>query len=256
MAKSKTSAGDRETRAVTSRTVRNPARGLRIRRRSLHEEVIERVRDMIIEGVVKPGERLNETMLADALGVSRTPIREALKLLASDGMLELLPNRGARVVLMSPTEIGELFEVISGLERHAAELAAKRMTAEDFDKLQQVHDRMEQHYKNRNRRDYSKLNTDVHMMIVAMSGNETLADMHRSLMMRARRVRYAALEVEERWREAFEEHVALMDALAKKDSRRAGMIMLAHSRETGETALNSYIEQNKHAPEGEMVKAS
>ncbi len=202
------------------------------------------------------GERLNETVLADTLGVSRTPIREALKLLASDGLVELLPNRGARVVSLSSEEIAELFEVISGIERHAAELAARRMTEDELNKLQGVHDRMEQHYRNRNRRDYSKLNNDIHMMIVALSGNATLAAIHQSLMLKARRIRYAALVLETRWREAFEEHVDLMLALRKKDSRKAGMIMLAHSRETGEIALNLYLSQKRPVTARETAGAA
>lgn len=238
------------------KTAVKPEQKLRIKRRSLHEEVIERLRDMIVEGAIKAGERLNETALADTLGVSRTPIREALKLLASEGMVELMPNRGARVIALASHEIAELFEVISGLERYAAELAAQRMTKDDFDRLQVTHDRMAMHYQNRNRRDYSKLNNEVHMRIVALSGNGTLAAIHHSLMVRVRRVRYAALEVEERWREAFEEHVALMQALRDKDSRRAGAIMLAHSRETGEVALSSYLAQAAASSGAEAVETA
>jgi DNA-binding GntR family transcriptional regulator len=218
---------------------------LRIRRRPLHEEVVERLRDMIVEGGLATGERLNESALADLLGVSRTPIREALKLLASEGMVELLPNRGARVVEMSSTEIAELFEVISGIERHAAELTAQRITAAELVKLEALHERMETHFRNRNRRDYAKLNNEVHLSVVALSGNETLRALHRGLMTKVRRIRYIALELDERWRESFDEHVALLDALRRRDGRKAGTIMLAHVRETGEIAVGMFDAQKK-----------
>ena len=220
---------------------------LRIRRRPLHEEVVERLRDMIVEGDLAAGKRLNETALADVLGVSRTPIREALKLLASEGMVELLPNRGARVVDMSSTEIAELFEVISGIERHAAELTAQRITAGEIEKLEGLHERMASHFRNRNRREYAKLNNEVHLAVVALSGNETLRGLHRSLMTKVRRVRYLALELDERWRESFDEHLALLDALRRKDSRKAGTIMLAHVRETGEIAVGMFTAQKTAA---------
>jgi DNA-binding GntR family transcriptional regulator len=231
------------------------AHPLRIRRRPLHEEVVERLRDMIVEGSIVTGERLNESVLAETLGVSRTPIREALKLLASEGIIELLPNRGGRVVEMSSTEIAELFEVVSGIERHAAELTAQRITRQEFEKLKALHERMEVHFKNRNRREYAKLNNEVHLMIVALSGNETLRGIHRGLLIKARRVRYFALELEERWREAFDEHVALMDALRRNDGKKAGTIMLAHVRETGETALNMFLEQERTADRRERAGA-
>jgi DNA-binding GntR family transcriptional regulator len=204
------------------------------RQRPLHEEVIDRLRDMIVEGDLGVGERLNDAKLAEILNVSRTPIREAVKLLASEGLVDLLPGRGARVAGLSLESIGELFEVIAGLERHACELAAVRMSARDLDKLRRLHERMAAHHRAGERRDYFKLNSEIHLAIVLASRNAILQATHAALMVKARRGRHTALASHERWVEAMAEHDRLMGALAARDGRRAGEIMLQHDRRTGE----------------------
>jgi DNA-binding GntR family transcriptional regulator len=205
------------------------------RPRPLHEEVVDRLRDMIVEGEMEAGERLHEVSLSQTLNVSRTPLREALKLLANEGLIDLLPGRGARVSALSPEDVGELFEVVSGLERLAAELAATRMTARDLERLQKMHDRMAAHFSAGERHEYFILNHDIHVAIVAAAKNGVLAATHAGLMVKARRGRYAALASEERWKEAMSEHEALMEAFRKRDGRTAGEILFQHDRRTGET---------------------
>jgi len=225
-----------------------PTNQLRIKRRPLHEEVVDRLRDLIVEGGLTANERLHETVLANMLGVSRTPVREALKLLASEGMIELLANRGARIVEVSATEIAELFEVLGGIERLAAELAAERMSDIELERLKALHERLSQHFLARNRRDYAKINIDLHRLIVTYSGNQTLNDMHRRLMTRVRRVRFGLLEHEKRWSASLEEHAALLRALLERDGREAGAIMHAHVRETGRAALAMFSKASEGDP--------
>jgi DNA-binding GntR family transcriptional regulator len=205
------------------------------RPRPLHVEVVARLRDMIVEGEIKSGERLHEIDLAALLNVSRTPLREALKLLANEGLVDLLPGRGARVSALSPESVEELFEVVSGLERLAAELAAMRMTARDLERLQRMHDRMAAHFAAGERHEYFALNHEIHVAVVAGSKNQTLVATHGALMVKARRGRYTALASEERWKEAMGEHEALMQALRTRDGERAGEILFRHDRRTGET---------------------
>lgn len=205
------------------------------RARPLHEEVCDRLRDMIIEGEIATGERLHETNLSEVLNVSRTPLREALKLLANEGLVDLLPGRGARVSALSPESVGELFEVVSGLERLAAEFAAARMSARDLERLQRTHDKMAAHFAAGERHEYFALNHEIHVAIVAASKNRMLVATHGALMAKARRGRYSALASEERWKEAMAEHEALMAAFHKRDAKRAGDILFEHDRRTGET---------------------
>lgn len=207
------------------------------RQKPLHEAVVERLRDMIIEGDAAVGARLHDVNLAAILNVSRTPIREAIKLLANEGLVELLPGRGARVAAFSVESISELFEVIAGIERHACELAAERMSSRDIEALRRMHDRMAQHHRAGRRRDYFKLNHELHLAIVAASKNSILQATHASLILRARRGRYAALASHARWLEAMAEHELLMNALSERDGRKAGEIMQQHDRRTAAVVL-------------------
>jgi DNA-binding GntR family transcriptional regulator len=190
------------------------------RPKPLHEAAIACLRDMIVEGDLAAGERLNEAKLAERLQVSRTPIREAIKLLANEGLVDLLPGRGARVAALPLESVGEMFEVIGGLERHACELAAERMNAQALEALQRKHERMVRHFEAGERRAYFKINHEIHLALVAASGNATLQALHATLIARARRARYAALESPARWSEAMREHEALMRALPARSCRR------------------------------------
>jgi DNA-binding GntR family transcriptional regulator len=209
------------------------------RPKPLHESVVERLRDMIVEGQLAVGERLHDANLATTLQVSRTPIREAIKLLATEGLVDLLPGRGARVSDFSIDDIKQLFEAIAGIERNACELAAERMTDRDLEKLQRLHDRMARHHAAGERQPYFKLNHEIHLAIVAASDNAILQAIHASLMTRARRARYAALSSHGRWVEAMAEHERLMVALAANDARRAGEIMHEHDLGTAHSIVTS-----------------
>lgn len=209
-----------------------------LRQKPLHEAAVERLRDMIIEGELAVGERLHDGNLAEILSVSRTPVREAIKLLATEGLVELLPGRGARVADLSIASVSELFEVIAGIERHACELAAVRMSPRELEKLQKMHDRMAEHHRAGERHDYFKLNHELHLAVVANSKNAILQSTHAALIVKARRGRYTALASQARWKEAMTEHELLMQAFADRDAQKAGEIMLQHDRRTGEVVLH------------------
>src|SRR6202046_2325973 len=196
---------DLEAGAVTSQSERRPVAAI-VRAKPLHETVVERLRDMIVEGELASGERLHDANLARILQGSRTPIREATKLLATEGLVDLLPGCGARVSELSIEDILDLFEAIAGVERHACELAAERMSERDLDKLQRAHKRMARHHSAGERQPYFKLNHEIHLAIVAASDNTILQSIHASLMTRARRARYAALSSQGRWGEAMAGH--------------------------------------------------
>jgi DNA-binding GntR family transcriptional regulator len=145
-----------------------------VRAKPLHESAAERLRDMIVEGRLQVGERLHEANLAAVLQVSRTPIREAIKLLATEGLVDLIPGRGARVSGFSVEQVRELFEAIVGVKRSASELAAERITEREFDKLKRLHERMARHHAAGERQPYFRLNQKIHLAIVAAAKNATL----------------------------------------------------------------------------------
>src|SRR5215469_3334869 len=116
---------------------------------SLHDEFLNRLRDHIVEGNIPDGGRIPERQLCEMLGISRTPLREALKVLAAEGLIELLPNRGARVRQLSQRDLEELFDVMAGLESLAGRLACEAITDEEITAIEQLHYEMYGHYLHR-----------------------------------------------------------------------------------------------------------
>ena len=198
-------------------------------------DVTERLRDMIVENELALGERIDEKMLCDLLQISRTPLREALKVLAFEGLVELLPNRGARVSDMSAREVAELFEVSAGLERMAAELAAERATEGELAELRRMQESMERCFRSGRRSDYFRLNQRIHNSVIAFARNKVLAESHGVLMTRIRRARYQAIMSQSRWEESVREHEDLLRALEERDARHAGEILRRHVLGTGKT---------------------
>ena len=212
-----------------------------IPRQTLHREVIERLREMIIEGELAPGQRIDENALSEDFGISRTPLREALKVLASEGLVDLKPNRSPHVSRLTAEELGELFEVLSWLERLAGELAATRITEDDADVLRSLHTRMVQHHLKGERHEYFQLNRQLHSSIVAIAGNSVLLTTYNSLMIKNQRARYIAILSQEHWDRGVREHAEAIDALTSKDGKRAGKILMDHARQTGTLVMNAII---------------
>jgi DNA-binding GntR family transcriptional regulator len=200
---------------------------------SLHETVVERLRDLIVEGDIAPGERLSERRLTEQLGVSRTPLREAFKVLAAEGLVELLPNRGARAAPLDEAQIGDLFEVMAALEALAGRLAAARIGADELAEIAALHFEMLAQYTRRRRPEYFRLNQAIHAAIIAAARNPVLAATYQNLAGRMRRARYLANLSEERWREAVAEHEAILAALQARDGERLAALLAAHLRNKG-----------------------
>ena len=209
---------------------------IRLSRAGLHEQAASRLRTLIIRGSLGPGEPLNESDLSDALGVSRTPLREALKLLAAEGLVELRLNRSAVVAALRPDEIADLFEAVSGIERTAAELAAVRMTPRDHQKLRGLQERMERHHDAGELGDYFEINQQIHGLIVAGARNATLKATHDWLLARVERARLLALSAQGRWQESVAEHRLILQALEARDAEAAGKLLAHHVRRTGTVA--------------------
>lgn len=212
--------------------------------RSLHGEVLERLRDYIVEGNILPGARIPERALCDRFGISRTPLREALKVLASEGLIELLPNRGARVRLIDEQELIELFDVMGGLEALAGRLACEKITPAKFDEIERLHHEMYGHYLQRNLHGYFACNQAIHDRIVAAADNTTLRATYLNFAGRLRRVRYAAnLDADrDRWGEAMREHEEILDALRRRAGDALSDILFRHLRNKRRAAAHREAE--------------
>jgi DNA-binding GntR family transcriptional regulator len=201
---------------------------MRITRVTLHDAVLNQVRDMIIEGQLTPGSRINEGQLGASLGVSRTPLREAIKTLASEGLVEIIPAKGAIVRRFSEKDIREILEVLKALEQSAARLACARAPDSEIAKIRALHEAMLGFYKARNRMSYFKLNQAIHSAIVQAAGNAMLAQTHETLQARIKRIRFVGHEGPDRWAAAVAEHEEMMVALEARDAARLEEVVGRH----------------------------
>ncbi len=233
-------------------------RELRVPRTGLHEQAAMRLRTLIVRGDLAPGEQLLETSLSEALGVSRTPLREALKQLAAEGLVELRLNRSAVVASIRREEVTELFEALGGIERCAAELAATRMGPREIERLEALQERIEWHHHRGELRDYFEINQQIHSAIVGFARNNVLKATHDVLLPRAERARFFALSFLGRWDESVREHQDILSALKAGDSDRAGQLLSHHVRRTGEivaTTLSGKPDQPELAEQATSVSA-
>lgn len=203
--------------------------------RPRYDDVVSGIRDLIVEGDLPAGERISERALCDRFGVSRTPLREALKVLASEGLVELMPNRGARVIRLTEQDAEEMFEVMGTLEALAGELAASRITDEGLAEIRALHYQMALHQARRELMPYFRLNQEIHRKIFEISGNKTLIAVYRGLAGRIRRPRYLANISAPRWAEALKEHEAILAALEARDGPTLGRLLREHLHKTCET---------------------
>lgn len=202
-----------------------------IERVPLHEEVTNRLRDMIVSLRLQPGQRIQEMEVAQLLGVSRTPVREAIKVLTAEGLVELLPLRGAIVKAFSAKDARDMLEVIALVESYAGELACQASQAK-IDAILEMHRGMKVFFETRQRLDYFVLNQRIHDALIALADNETLSLTHATLSKRMRGLRYRGNSTPENWNAAMAEHEQMMVALAARDGQALSRIMGEHIRNT------------------------
>jgi DNA-binding GntR family transcriptional regulator len=196
----------------------------------LHEEVVSRLREKLLEGEIPPGARIPERELCAALQISRTPLREALKVLAADGLVVLLPNRGSRAAKLTGHDVRNLFEVCQGLEALAGELACKRISDEQLAEISAAHVAMVEHQRRGDLTQYYRCNRTIHEAIVRAADNPILSALYESVTSRIRRARYVTPMVPERWALALREHEGILNALLRRDGSGLAHILRAHLR--------------------------
>lgn len=212
-----------------------------ISRRYLYDEVAERIRDLILAGELLPKSRVNEPELVKRFGISRTPLREALKILSSEGLVELLPNRGARIASISIEEVDEMIEVVAGLEATGAELACRVITDQEIAVITAKHNEMLETWKQRDNTAYFTLNREIHELIMAASRNRKLGEIYASLSGRIQSARYSAHKTEQQWKKAVDEHIRMLELLNERDGEALGRLMRAHIRGKKKLIEASYV---------------
>jgi len=199
-----------------------------IPRAALHEQVTHRLRQMLVEGRIAPGAKLNERELCEELSVSRTPLREAIKTLAAEGLVELLPNRGAIALQLGEADILNTFEVMAGLEGLSGELAAQRIGEDALNEIKAMHFEMKAAYTRRDLSNYYRLNAAIHRAINAAAGNPVLTATYNQVNARLQALRFRSNQDGEKWARAMEEHDQMVAALEKRDGAALRAVLVAH----------------------------
>jgi DNA-binding GntR family transcriptional regulator len=201
-----------------------------ILRRTLHDELVMLVRNMIIEGELRPGSRIAESRLCDHFGVSRTPLREALKVLSAEGLVLLLPNKGASVARVTRKEAEEIVPVLGAMEALAGELACATIDKDEIARLQHLHTQMVERYRFGDKESYGELNRTIHDAIVAAASNKTLSEAYKMLQARLRSLCFVMPKAPPQWADAVEDHQEMMTALEARDGVRFAAIARRHIR--------------------------
>jgi DNA-binding GntR family transcriptional regulator len=199
-----------------------------IPRAALHEQVAHRLRQMLVENRIAPGAKLNERELSEVLSVSRTPLREAIKMLAAEGLVELLPNRGAIAVQLSETDVLNTFEVMAGLEAQSGELAAARITDAELVEIKAMHYEMLAAFTRQDLPAYYRLNAAIHRAINSAAKNPVLTATYNQVNARLQALRFRSNQDGEKWRAAVQEHEQMIEALDRRDPAAMRAVLLAH----------------------------
>lgn len=209
--------------------------------RPIREIVLERLRKAIIKGTLEPGDRLVETYIAENMGVSRTPVREAFRQLEIEGLAENVPRKGTVVKGISQKDILEIYEIREMLEGLSARLACSNISKEQIDDLKEKISKMEQLIDNKDSTGYWKLHGEFHDIIQHVSGNKRLIDQMKQINEYLSDLRTRTLVMDKRRRGAMEEHKKLIKAFEEKDEMLSEQI----GREHVINGRNFLLKENK-----------
>lgn len=210
----------------------------------LRELVFEALREAIISGRLRPGERLMEVQLAEELGVSRTPVREAIRKLELEGLVLMIPRRGAYVAEISMKDIADVFEIRAALEGLAAELAAQRCTSEEVEDLERSLFKISSCAERGDIPACIELDTIFHEQLMSASHNVRLVGMVANLREQIQRFRSTSLAHPGRMKIALEEHKKIVEAIAQGDADLARQLAYDHI-ENAENSLMEVIHEQR-----------
>lgn len=220
----------------------------RMSKEFVHNSLLENLREVFIRGEVPPGAKVPEAELCERFGVSRTPLREALKVLAAEGHVELLPNRGARVHVLTLEEVDGLFAVAGALEALAGEQACQRIEPAALAALEATHEGMRAAFRARDLARYYEANRQIHEAIVMATCNPVLQAQYAQLNARIRRIRFASPMTEEIWSRAMAEHEGMLNALQRRDAAAMSSILKTHLMHKSEAILSAMRAEQAQTP--------
>ena len=206
---------------------------------TLREKILESIRDAILKGVLKPGERVAEPELAERFGISRTPIREAFRQLESEGYLTTIPRKGAVVAALSERDLQEFYAVKSTLEGYAAKLAAKNLTDRELTKLESINGRLKQLASDGDVKSFYKTHNEFHETFLKAADNSRLHELITHLGRKFSRMRMVSLSVTGRMAISVDDHDKLIDVLRNRDGQAAEALVKKTAIIGGSVSLES-----------------
>ncbi len=197
-------------------------------KRPLYLDVTDQVREMIYQRVLSPGDWIDEPDLCSQLEISRTPLREALKVLHGENLVELVPRKGCRVRALDDDELLELFPVMASLEGLCANLATRKVRTEDIERLEEIHARLETHAAADDVDSYYEANREFHLAVQNLAGNRWLQRITGELRNVLILARHRQLTVPGRLQASLQEHRTILHAFRQGDADSAGQAMHDH----------------------------
>ena len=171
---------------------------------------------------------MRESDLCERLGISRTPLREALKVLASEGLIQLVPRHGAFVARITETEIEELFPIMAALEALAGDLACARMRNADIEVFRKLHRGLFARFEAGEEKEYLRLNREIYRLFFTLADNGALTSLYEQILVRIHAVRFVARKTHEQWQQAVDEHRAILAAIEARDGKLLGELLREH----------------------------
>ena len=223
------------------------------RHQTLREKILETIRDAILKGSLKPGERVSEPELAERFGISRTPIREAFRQLESEGYLEVMPRKGAVVASLSERDVVEFYSIKSILEGHAARIAAERMSERDLERLEAINAKLEQIATEGDIKTFFRVHNEFHELFIKASGNEKLAELINQLVLKFNRLRLASLAQPGRMDISVQEHRKIIEAFRKHNGEQAENLVRRTATIGAEVLIQS-LAQEQGKKTGQTVR--
>jgi DNA-binding GntR family transcriptional regulator len=206
---------------------------------TLREKILETIRDAILSGQLKPGEKVAEPELAERFGISRTPIREAFRQLESEGFLTVIPRKGAVVTALSERAVEEFYAIKSILEGYAAQISAENMTEKEIAKLEALNERLHELAEQGDVKNFFRVHNEFHDIFINAAGNEKLAEIIHNMLLKFNRFRLASIALPGRMEISVKEHDALIKAFRDKDGARADELVRKTASFGGQVLIQS-----------------
>ena len=224
------------------------------RHQTLREKILETIREAILRGALKPGEKVAEPELAERFGISRTPIREAFRQLESEGYLTVIPRKGAVVTALSERDVEEFYAIKSILEGYAARMAALNLSGKDIERLETINARLEQLAKDGDVKTFFRVHNEFHELFIRAAGNEKLLELIGQLLMKFNRLRMASLSLPGRMEISVNEHKKILDAFKKSDGEKANQLVSKTAAYGGQVLIQSMAQQEGRRAEKSILQ--